>query len=395
MTHYLQDEFLLDPDVVFLNHGSFGATPRPVFEAYQAWQRRLEWQPVQFLGTDIGQYLAEARTALGLYLNADANDLVYVPNATFGVNVVARSLRLGPGDEVLASDHEYGACENAWLYMSRERGFRYVRRPIPLPLPSDADIMEQFWAGVTPRTKVIFLSHITSPTAVRFPVEAICARARQAGILTVIDGAHAPGQIPLDLAAVGADFYAGNCHKWLCAPKGAGFLHARPEVQSLIEPLIIGWGWGAERTFTFGSDYLDYLQYPGTNDYAAYLAVPAAIEFQARHDWPSVRARCRDLVNRGIGRINELTGLPSLYERHAGNFSQMAAASLPPINDLPAFKKRLCDEFRVEIPCVQWGRRQFIRISIQGYNTETDVDALLAALEAMLVSVSSSTSGDG
>lgn len=394
MTQSLRDEFLLDPDVVFLNHGSFGATPRPVFEAYQTWQRRLEWQPVQFLGTDIGQYLAEARAALGLYLNADANDLVYVPNATFGVNVVARSLRLGPGDEVLATDHEYGACENAWLYMSRERGFRYVRRPISLPLPGDAEIVDHLWAGVTPRTKIIFLSHITSPTAVRFPVEAICARAREAGILTVIDGAHAPGQISLDLTAVGADFYAGNCHKWLCAPKGAGFLYARPEAQGLIEPLIVGWGWGEGRTFTFGSDYLDYLQYPGTDDYAAYLAVPAAIEFQARHDWPSVRARCHELVARGIDHINEFTGLSSIYGSRVENFGQMAAAPLPLIDDLPAFKRRLYDEFRVEIPCVQWGARQFIRISIQGYNTEADVDALLAALEAMLASVRSSTSGD-
>ncbi|MCO5181935.1 MAG: aminotransferase class V-fold PLP-dependent enzyme [Candidatus Promineofilum sp.] len=394
MTQSLRDEFLLDPDVVFLNHGSFGATPRPVFEAYRGWQQRLEWQPVQFLGSDIGACLAEARAALALYLKTGANDLVYVPNATFGINVVARSLRLGSGDEVLATDHEYGACENAWLYMSRERGFRYVRRSIPLPLPDAAEIVEQFWAGVTPRTKVIFLSHITSPTAVRFPVEAICARARRAGILTVVDGAHAPGQIPLDLNAVGADFYAGNCHKWLCAPKGAGFLHARPEVQRLIEPLVVGWGWGERRTFAFGSDYLDYLQYPGTDDYAAYLAVPAAIEFQARHDWPTVRARCHELVACGINRINELTGLSSIYGPRVENFSQMAAAPLPPIDDLPAFKQRLYGDFRVEIPCVQWGARQFIRISIQGYNTETDVDALLAALEATLVSVSGSTSGD-
>ena len=381
----MRDLFLLDPTVTFLNHGSFGATPRAVFAVYQQWQRRLEEQPVLFLGREIGGHLAEARRALGAYVHADPADLVYVPNATFGVNVVAHSLPLGPGDEVLATDHEYGACENAWLYMSRARGFRYVRRPIPLPLPDDAEIVEQFWAGVTSRTQVIFLSHITSPTAVRLPVEAICARARESGILTVIDGAHAPGQIPLDLAAVGADFYAGNCHKWLCAPKGAGFLYTRPEAQGLIEPLIVGWGWGEARTFTFGSDYLDYLQYPGTDDYAAYLTVPAAIEFQARHDWPSVRARCHELVACGIDGINELTGLSSIYGPHVENFSQMAAAPLPPVDDLPAFKRRLYDEFHVEIPCVQWGERQFIRISIQGYNTEADVDGLLVALGAMQV----------
>ena len=385
MTFPLRHEFLLDPDVVFLNHGSFGATPRPVFESYQEWQRRLEWQPVQFLGTDIAAYLAEARRALGRYLNVAAEDLVYVPNATFGVNVVARSLRLGPGDEVLTTDHEYGACENAWLFMSRERGFCYVRQPLPLPLSSAADVVEQFWAGVTPQTKVIFLSHITSPTAMCLPVEAICERARAAGILTVIDGAHAPGQIPLDLTAVGADFYTGNCHKWLCAPKGAGFLFAQPEDQRLIEPLIIGWGWGEGRTFTFGSDFLDYLQYPGTNDYAAYLAVPAAIAFQERHDWPAVRARCRALVGQAIGRINDLTGLPSLYPEPAGDaYSQMAIAALPPSIDLTTMKKRLIEDFRVEIPLIRWNGRQFIRISIQGYNDERDVDALLAALEVVL-----------
>lgn len=384
MTNTLRDYFLLDPDIVFLNHGSFGATPRPVFDARQMWQRRLEQQPVQFLGSDIGGYLAEARAALGRYLNVAADDLVYVPNATFAVNVVARSLRLGPGDEVLASDHEYGACENAWLYMSRERGFRYVRQPIPLPLAAAAEVVEQFWAGVTPRTKVIFLSHITSPTAARLPIEAICARAREAGILTVIDGAHAPGQIPLDLATVGADFYAGNCHKWLCAPKGSGFLYARPEVQHLIKPLIIGWGWGEERTLTFGSDFLDYIQYPGTKDFAAFLATPAAIEFQAAHHWPQVRERCRELVASAIGRIEALTGLPSLYIAPDEAYCQMAAAALPPIADLPAFKKRLYERYRVEIPCVAWGGRQFIRISIQGYNTERDVDALLDALREML-----------
>ncbi|HRO24359.1 MAG TPA: aminotransferase class V-fold PLP-dependent enzyme [Promineifilum sp.] len=385
MTSSLRQEFLLDPDVIFLNHGSFGATPRPVFESYQVWQRRLEWQPVQFLGTDIAAYLAEARQALGSYLNVAADDLVYVPNATFGVNVVARSLQLGPGDEVLATDHEYGACENAWLFMSRERGFRYVRQPIPLPLASAADVVEQFWAGVTPQTKVIFLSHITSPTAMRLPVEAICARARAAGILTVIDGAHAPGQISLDLTAMGADFYTGNCHKWLCAPKGAGFLFARPEVQHLVEPLIIGWGWGEGRTFTFGSDYLDYLQYPGTNDYAAYLAVPAAIAFQAQHDWEVIRAGCRALVERAIGRINGLTGLPLLYPEPVGDaYSQMAIAALPDSIDLTVMKKRLIEEFRVEIPLIRWNGRQFIRISIQGYNDENDVDALLAALEIVL-----------
>jgi isopenicillin-N epimerase len=383
MIQHLRDYFLLDPDVVFLNHGSFGATPRPVFDVYQEWQRRLERQPVQFLANDLGSYLAEAREVLGRFVNAAADDLVYVPNATYAVNAVARSLDLGPGDEVLASDHEYGACDNVWQFLSIKRGFRYIAQPIPLGL-SEEEMTEALWQGVTPRTKVIYMSHITSPTALRLPVEAICARAREASIVTLIDAAHAVGQIPLDLGAIGADFYTSNAHKWLCAPKGSAFLYARREMQHLIEPLVVSWGWGEDRTFTFGSDFLDAFQWPGTADFSAYLSVPAAIRFQEEHDWSAVRQACHALAGRAIARIGQLAGLPGLYSDDT-LYAQMAIAPLPPITDLPDFKKRLYDEYRVEIPCVQWGDQQFIRISIQGYNTEADVDVLLSALEALLV----------
>jgi isopenicillin-N epimerase len=380
----LRDLFLLDPTVTFLNHGSFGATPRPVFEVYQEWQRRLEWQPVQFLGTDIADYLASARQALGSYLNAHPDDLVYVPNATFGVNVIARSLNLGPDDEVLTTDHEYGACDNTWLFLSGKKGFRYVRQAISLPATTPEVLLEQLWQGVTPRTKVIYLSHITSPTALTFPVAAICARARAEGILTLIDGAHAPGQLPLDMDVIGADFYTGNCHKWLCAPKGAAFLYARREQQHLVEPLVVGWGWGEPRAWTYGSDFLDYNQWLGTNDMAAYLSVAAAIEFQTAHQWDTVRDDCQALVTQAIHRIGDLTGLPPAYPDDQGFYRQLAIAPLPPITDLPAFKKRLYTEHRVEIPCINWQGQQFIRVSIQGYNTQTDVNRLLDALRLML-----------
>ena len=234
----LKRHFLLDPTVTFLNHGSFGATPKPVFAAYQDWQRRLERQPVLFLGREIDGLLRQSRQALGEYLDAAADDLVYIPNATHGVNIVARSLALQPGDEILTTDHEYGACDYTWEFVCKKTGATYIHQPIPLPVQSEDEIIEQFWQGVTLRTKVIYLSHITSPTALRLPVEQICQRARQAGIWTLVDGAHAPGQIPLDLKAVGADFYTGNCHKWLLSPKGAAFLYARREAQPLIEPLI-------------------------------------------------------------------------------------------------------------------------------------------------------------
>ncbi len=379
----LKQLFLLDEDIVFLNHGSFGATPRPVFDVYQDWQRRMERQPVQFLIDDLTGHLADARRVLGEYLNADADDLVYIPNATFGVNVVARSLDLGAGDELLSTNHENGACENIWFFLSQKQGFTYVRQEIPVPFAGQEAIAEQIWQGVTPNTRVIFISHITSPTAVRFPIETICTRAREAGILTIIDGAHALGQIPLDLTALGADFYTSNGHKWLCSPKGSAFLYARRDKQHLVEPLVVGWGWEADSVFSYGSTYLDNLQWLGTNDLSAYLAVPAAIQFQEKHNWTAVRQQCHDLLCHAVQRVCALSGLPTLYAS-TDSFRQMAIAPLPNIADLPAFKARLYDEFRVEIPCMQWQDRQFIRISVQGYNTQEDIDALLAALEQLL-----------
>jgi isopenicillin-N epimerase len=235
----LQDLFLLDSTVHFLNHGSFGACPRVVFDEYQRWQREVERQPVEFLGRRWPGLMAEARLALADYVGAAPDEVVYFPNPTTAVNMVARSLALGPGDEVLASDHEYGACDRTWRFLAQKHGFTYARQAIPLPVTTAADVVERFWAGVTGRTRVIFISHITSPTALTFPVEEICRRARAAGLLTLIDGAHAPGQLPLDLHALGADFYTGACHKWLCAPRGSAFLYARHEVQPLLEPLVV------------------------------------------------------------------------------------------------------------------------------------------------------------
>ncbi|MEJ2447768.1 MAG: aminotransferase class V-fold PLP-dependent enzyme [Anaerolineales bacterium] len=206
----LRSHFLLDPTVTFLNHGSFGATPREVLEVYHDWQRRLESQPVKFLGRELPDLLRGARRALGRYLQADPDNLVFIPNATFGVNVIARTFNFQPGEELLTSDQEYGACENVWHYIGQRSGLKMVQREIPLPLPPDDEIVDIIWSGVTKQTRLIFLSHITSPTAVRLPVEQICQRARKAGILTLIDGAHAPGQIELNLTDLGADFYTGN-----------------------------------------------------------------------------------------------------------------------------------------------------------------------------------------
>jgi isopenicillin-N epimerase len=377
----LADQFLLRRDVAFLNHGSFGACPRPVFEAYQAWQRELEAQPVEFLVRRLNGLLEEARRRLADYMGTHAHNLVFVPNATHGINIVARSLNLQPGDEVLSTDHEYGAADRAWRFTCQKWGARYVNQPIPLPIHHTAEVVDQLWAGVNEHTRVIFLSHITSPTALILPVAPICQRARAAGILTVVDGAHAPGQIELDLDKLGADFYAGNCHKWLCAPKGSGFLYARPEYQSLLEPLVISWGW---QSMSPGpSPFIDYFQWIGTDDPAAYLSVSAAIDYQLQSDWPQIRSACHHLAGEARARIQEVTGLPPICPDSEQWWMQMFAAPLPSCN-LEEVSRRLWEEFRVEVPIFEWQGRQFVRVSIQVYNQPQDVDRLLEALRQLL-----------
>ena len=376
----IKNHFLLDPDVTFLNHGSFGATPKPVFDEYQRWQRELENQPVEFLGRRVTGLMAEARAALGTYLGTQADNLVYTQNVTISMNIVARSLDLGPGDEVLTSDHEYGAMDRTWRFLAKERGFTYINHPVSL-ISRDA-FVESFWAGVSPRTRVIFLSHITSPTAVIFPVREIIERARAAGIITVIDGAHVAGQLPLNLDALGADFYGGNLHKWLCAPKGAGFLYARPEMQRLVKPLVVSWGY--ESITPGSSQFVDHHEWWGTRDVSAFLTVPAAIRFQQEHDWDRVRSACHELVRDAQSRVCTLTGLPPIHSASEEWFAQLAAAPLPDDTDIAALKSRLYDEYRVEIPLTTWGDKKLIRISIQGYNTRQDVDRLLEALTNLL-----------
>lgn len=373
-----QDLFLLDRDVIFLNHGSFGATPRPVFEAYQRWQLELERQPVEFLGRRAKDLLWHSRTALAAYLHTQADNLVYTTNATTGLNIIARSLRLTETDEVLASDHEYGALDRTWRFLSQRNGFKYINQPVKLPVQNPAEIVDDLWKGVTEHTRVLFLSHITSPTAMIFPVEAICARARREGILTVIDGAHAPGQIDLRLDQIGADFYVGNLHKWLCAPKGAAFLFARPESQHLIEPLIVSWGWQSDNPGQ--SRLVDYLEWSGTRDLSAFLAVPDAIQFRQQLDWVNLQAQCYYLVCQARNQIQQVTHMPALCPESPHWFRQMAVMPIPRQPQPERLQTRLYQQYHIEIPLLNWNDHTLIRFSIQMYNTISDVQALNSAL---------------
>jgi isopenicillin-N epimerase len=362
----LRDEFLLDPDVVFLNHGSFGACPRDVFARYQEWQLELERQPVELLGRRLEGLLAEARAALGAYVAADPDDLVFVPNATSGVNLAAWALDLQPGEEVLTTDLEYGALDLAWEHVCAHGPARYVRMPVTLPVESDGQLLEEIWSGVTDRTRALFVSHVTSQTAVRLPVEELCRRARERGIRTIVDGAHVPGHLPLDLDALDPDYYAGNCHKWLCAPKGAGFLYVRRELQAAIHPLVIGWG------YKDGGTFLGRHEKQGTRDPSAFLTVPRAIAWQREHDWDAARERCRALAAATPGRLGlEALSPPGL---------QMVSMRLPDGTPVD-LQRRLYDEHRIEIPIWDDGT---IRASFQAYNSEDDLEALAVALPELL-----------
>lgn len=370
----LREEFLLDPGVVFLNHGSFGACPRAVLERCQTHQRELERQPVEFLSRRLPGLLEGARAALAAEVGAAADDLVFVANATSGVNLAARSLELAPGDEVLATDLEYGACDLTWEDVCRRAGARYVRAAIPRPIEGIEDAL---FAARSDRTRAVFVSHVTSETAIRLPVGEIVRRARADGLVTIVDGAHAPGHVPLDLGTLGADFYSGNCHKWLCAPKGAAFLHARPEQQERVAGLIVSWG------HEDGGTFLSRNERQGTRDPSAYLTVPDTLEWLAAHEWDDVRARCRTLLREVRGQLLELPGIDPLAPAELND--QMASVALPPC-DGEQLQRRLYDEHRVEVPVfpARNGGRPLLRVSIQGYNDERDIDALVDALRSTL-----------
>jgi len=378
----LRDLFHLRPDVVFLNHGSFGACPRLVMDVYREWQLELERQPVEFLGRRFAGLMYDARKALAGFVGAAPDDLVYVTNATTGVNIVARALKLGPGDEVLSTDQEYGAAERTWRVICGKRGARFVPRPIPLPLESKEQVVDAVWSGVTERTRVLFMSHIAPNSAIILPVADLVARARDAGIVTVVDGAHAPGQLDLDLSSLGADFYTGNCHKWLMAPKGAAFLYARPQAQPLLEPLVVSWG-----DLSRGdSRFVQENEWQGTRDIAAYLSVPAAIRFRRDHDWPALQQRCHELAVRARRELASATGIAPICPEGDAWFRNMAAHPLPP-GDARELKRRLYDEFKVEVPVNEQNGSWYLRVSVQGYNDESDVDALVDATKRLLPQV--------
>lgn len=382
----LRKLFLLDPEIAFLNHGSFGAVPGPVFERYQEIQREFESNPVLYHGRRFNELMRGAREELGRYVNADPLDLVFVTNATVGVNIVTRSLKLDETCVVLTTDHEYGACDRMWEQLRRESRFTIERVVLPVPVISHEDVVQRIVAGFRPETSVLFISHITSPTALTLPIAEICREARSRGIITVVDGAHAIGQIPLDLQEIDPDYYTSNLHKWLCAPKGSAFLYARRDMQERLEPLVTSWGY--EPVSEYDSRFIGHHEYRGTREVAAALTTKAAVEFQEEYNWPERRKEAHALVLKAREQLADRFGFEPIVPLDTPDpsawLAQMSSHLLPETLDGFAFKERLYDEHRVEIPVFDWNGRQTLRLSVQAYNTDGEIDRLMAAIEVVM-----------
>jgi len=382
-------DWALDPTVTFLNHGSYGACPRAVLEHQGRLRAELEAQPVRFLGRELEERLDEARAALGRFVGADPDDLAFVPNATTGVNTVLRSLAFRPGDEVLTTDHTYGACRNALDAVAARSGARVVTVPIPFPIEGPDAVVDRVLAAVGPHTRLALLDHVTSPTGLVFPLDRLVSGLAERGVDALIDGAHAPGMLPLDLDALGAAYYTANCHKWVCAPKGSAFLHVRRDRQAEIRPLSISHGASDPRTDR--SRFRLEFDWTGTQDPTAYLCVPEALRVMAGAlpgGWPAVMERNRALALRARDRL--LAVLKAPVPAPASMIGSLAAVPLPRLA-APAPRRRdpihvaLGERFAIEVPVMTWpgGTGRALRVSAQLYNTDDDFERLATALEVL------------
>ncbi len=382
MNNNLRDQFLLRKDINFLNFGSFGATPKPVFEYYQQWQKVLEAEPVQFIAFDGVEYLSTSRAALAQFIHVDdKDDLVYVTNPSFAVNIIAKAFPLEEGDEILATDIEYGACDRTWDYYCEKKKAVYKRQKINLPITTKEQFIEDFFKGLTPKTKAIFISHITSATALIFPVKEICEIAKSKGLITIVDGAHAPAQVDLRINELEVDFYVGACHKWMMAPKGASFLYAHKSVQHLCEPLVVSWGYKAAKPSA--STFLDYHQMIGTRDFSAFLAVTMSIIFMKDHKWPEVAKKCHEMVLANAPLFYELLGTNPISPLTNEWIGQMI--SIPIHTKEPEIlQRKLYKEFNIEIPIMRQGEDIYMRYSINAFNSIQDLEALHNALSTII-----------
>lgn len=375
-------DFLLPDRLAFLNHGSFGLCPQHLLNVQREWQVRLEQQPVLF-HRELPGLMHEARSKAAAYLGARTKDLVLITNSTFGVNVMAHAMKglLEGGDRILVTDHEYGACIRAWRMHLEGTGIELDTASIPIPAPSQDEIFELITARVTDRTKALFFSHITSPTAIRFPAERLCAWARERGILTIVDGSHVPAHLDLDLTTLGADAYTGNFHKWMCTPKGSAFLWVREGLQERVRPLVVSWG---DLEFTVGEGpFIDNHEYLGTRDPSAFLTIPAALTWMDDHDWGSIQERARTLRDEAMRALLKIDGVDRVSEWE-GDQLQMGAVTLPNTVHTAYVKERLYDDHAIEVVVMPWLGKPILRFSVHVHTREDDLRRLTDVLPAYL-----------
>jgi len=371
----IRDQFLLDPEIAFLNHGSFGAVPRVVFAAQDTWRLRIERQPVTALIRELPGALRAVADEFGAFVGARGADVVFLDNVTAALNAVLRSLRLAPGDEILHTNHGYGAVNKAIRFVCAQSGATAVEARVPFPLKDSRQVVEAFAGSLSPRTRLAVLDHITSPTALVLPLAETIALCRERRVPVLVDGAHAAGQIPLNIAALGADYYTGNCHKWLFAAKGTGFLWVAPQRQADVHPLIVSWG--------HGESFARAFDWPGTRDFSAWLALTESIAFHRRLGGEALMRRNGELAASAADLLYQAWGVAPAAP--AGMRAAMVTLPLP--TSQPGTRAlaervhdRLIDEYGVEVPVSDFGGGLWVRISAQCYNELSDYERLADAI---------------
>lgn len=389
---------MLDPAVTNLNTGSWGPLPRPVFERVTELRRRLAEEPMDFFLRYAPPLLWQARERLAEFVGGDPHRLVFTANVSCAINLVAASLVLASPGDILLTDHEYGAMHWCWERAAQRQGLNLRTFPLPTMAEDPGAIVEAFVRAMTPRTRLLFFSHVVSSTGLVLPVREICAEARRRGILTMVDGAHAPAMVPLNLKDIGCDFYGANCHKWLLAPTGAGLLYLGEGNEDRLQPLQVSWGWhrdvpahplGAalprsrdDRDVFGTTPRLRFYEFEGTRDICPWLAVPTAIDFQQALGWQDIRARNELLVRHARQRLG--MRLPPATPEHPRLHGFLTAFCLPQEADGARIRQQLWERFRIEAPLVERPERLLLRVSTHFYNTEVEIDRLREALDVLL-----------
>lgn len=389
----LKKHWYLDDEVVFLNHGSFGACPIPVLQRQDEYRKQMESQPVKFMVRDFEEMMWNSKESLANFIGAKAEDLVFVPNATIGASTILNSLNFESGDELLTTNHGYGACINALRYFGEKQNAQVVIAEVPFPVVSSEEILEAVLSKVSARTKLVMIDYISSPTGIIFPVKKIVDALNQKGIDCLVDGAHAPGQVALDTDSIGASYFIGNCHKWICSPKGSGFIHVRKDRQHLIHPLSVSHNYDKPRSSEqlWSSNFF----WPGTADYTAYLCVKDAIGFMGSlfpGGWNELMQHNRELCRKGREIVSDKTGLKlTVPEEMIANLAafDLGKTDFPDsnFNYISPLWEKLYSEFRIELPVLPWNRnnpRLLLRFSAQCYNSIEQYEYLGEALKQSL-----------